>query len=193
MDQRQDQKSVSYSRIRMQPDKMISLIRARSRLKYYVPVLSWLPAYNIKRDLLSDFTAGLTVAFILIPGGLAYSSLVQVPPVRLHDKPRTPRQTTQQNNPQVYGLLTGFVPLIVYALLGTSRQLSLGPEALVSTLAGSAISQLNAHPNTPGATRLPETPETLAENVATASLLALMVGYVSMWSSHTDQSLKSDT
>ncbi|TPX40388.1 hypothetical protein SeLEV6574_g06642 [Synchytrium endobioticum] len=130
--------------------------KIKNRLKYYVPFLSWMPRYNFKRDLVSDFTAGLTVAFLLIPGGLAYSSLVQVPPV--------------------HGLLTGFVPLIVYALLGTSRQLATGPEALVSTLVGAAISQLNTHHITPDVERVHDNSERLAENVATASLLALMVG-----------------
>ncbi|TPX32082.1 hypothetical protein SmJEL517_g04737 [Synchytrium microbalum] len=124
-------------------------------LKYYVPVLGWFPNYDVKRNLLVDFMAGLTVAFLLIPGGLAYSALVQVPPV--------------------YGLLTGFVPLVVYSLLGNSRQLSLGPEALVSTLVGAAIAEYNAGVHGHHASLNPGSMAS-AENVATASLLCFMVG-----------------
>lgn len=82
-------------------------------LKRYLPILAWLPNYN--RDLLrGDVAAGLTVGVMLIPQGMAYAMLAGLPPI--------------------YGLYASIVPLIIYALLGTSRQLAVGPVAMVSLL-----------------------------------------------------------
>jgi len=82
-------------------------------LKRYLPILAWLPSYS--RDLLrGDLAAGLTVGVMLIPQGMAYAMLAGLPPI--------------------YGLYASIVPLIVYALLGTSRQLAVGPVAMVSLL-----------------------------------------------------------
>jgi len=84
-----------------------------SRYKRFLPILEWLPNYN-KRDFSGDLTAGLTVAVMLIPQGMAYGLLAGLPPI--------------------YGLYAGIVPLIIYAIFGTSRQLSVGPVALISLL-----------------------------------------------------------
>lgn len=82
-------------------------------LKRYLPILNWLPNYN--RDMLrGDLAAGLTVGVMLIPQGMAYAMLAGLPPI--------------------YGLYASIVPLIIYALLGTSRQLAVGPVAMVSLL-----------------------------------------------------------
>jgi len=62
----------------------------------------------------SDLIAGLTVATILVPQGLAYAMLMGVSPI--------------------YGLYTGLVPLLIYVILGTSRYLSIGPVAISSLL-----------------------------------------------------------
>ncbi|GLR16126.1 sodium-independent anion transporter [Portibacter lacus] len=69
-----------------------------------------------------DFIAGITVATILVPQGLAYALLAGVPPI--------------------YGLYTAIVPLIVYAILGTSRQLAIGPVAISSLLVLSGVSSI---------------------------------------------------
>ena len=84
-----------------------------SRYKRFLPILEWLPKYN-KSDFSGDLTSGLTVAVMLIPQGMAYGLLAGLPPI--------------------YGLYAGIVPLIIYAFFGTSRQLSVGPVALVSLL-----------------------------------------------------------
>ncbi|ORX93293.1 hypothetical protein K493DRAFT_330179 [Basidiobolus meristosporus CBS 931.73] len=90
-----------------------------TRLRYYIPSLYWIPNYDLK-TFPSDFLAALTVACLSIPQGLSYASaIVHLPPV--------------------YGLYVTCVPLIVYALFGTSRQISIGPEALIAMLVGSAI------------------------------------------------------
>ncbi|MCK8519990.1 sulfate permease [Aquimarina sp. D1M17] len=70
----------------------------------------------------ADSIAGITVGVILIPQAIAYALLMGVPPI--------------------YGLYACLVPLIVYALLGTSRQLSIGPVAVTAILIMSGVSQL---------------------------------------------------
>ncbi|ORZ39308.1 sulfate transporter family-domain-containing protein, partial [Catenaria anguillulae PL171] len=94
---------------------------AKIRARYYIPALAWIPTYN-RSDLLHDVLAGATVAFVLIPQGLSYAiTLAKLDPIT--------------------GLYTGCFPVLVYGLFGTSRQLSIGPEALVSILVGSAVTQ----------------------------------------------------
>lgn len=87
----------------------------------YIPILEWLPRYK-KSDLRGDLQAGLTVGIMLIPQGMAYALLAGLPPI--------------------YGLYAGIVPLILYALFGSSRHLSVGPVALVSLLILAGVSQL---------------------------------------------------
>ena len=121
----------------------------RSRIKYYVPILKWLPKYDYKKDLTDDILAGITVAFLLIPQGLSYASgLAKLEPV--------------------YGLYSCFFSIIVYGIMGTSKQLSIGPEALVSLLVGNAISQ------TASAT------STMEDHVGLAASLAMMVGLITL-------------
>ncbi|MEY2904108.1 MAG: hypothetical protein RJA52_124, partial [Bacteroidota bacterium] len=98
-----------------------------NRYKRFLPILEWLPRYN-KKDLSGDFTSGLTVAVMLIPQGMAYGILAGLPPI--------------------YGLYAGIVPLIIYAIFGTSPQLSVGPVALVSLLVLTGVSKF-AEPGTP--------------------------------------------
>jgi len=91
------------------------------RIKYYIPILSWLPSYSFS-DLKFDIMAGLTISFVLIPQGLSYAAnLVKINPI--------------------YGLYSCIVPVLIYSLLGTSRQISIGPEAVVSIMTGSTISE----------------------------------------------------
>lgn len=79
----------------------------------FLPGLKWVGNYSI--DLFkSDLTAGITVAVMLIPQGMAYSVLAGLPPI--------------------YGLYASLVPILIYALLGTSAQLAVGPVAMVSLL-----------------------------------------------------------
>ncbi len=90
-------------------------------LSRYMPFLNWLPNYR-RADLPGDLQAGLTVAVMLIPQGMAYAMLAGLPPIM--------------------GLYASVVPLIVYALMGSSRQLAVGPVAMVSLLVASGIEPL---------------------------------------------------
>eukprot|EP01031_Cornospumella_fuschlensis_P002744 gene2744-3437_t len=80
-----------------------------------VPILDWLQEYS-REKFYSDFTAGVTVFVFMVPQGMAYAMLAGMPPV--------------------YGLYSSIVPLYLYAMLGTSRQLSIGPMAITSLLLG---------------------------------------------------------
>ena len=94
-----------------------------NKLKSYLPILEWLPNYK-KTDLQGDLSAGLTVGIMLIPQGMAYAMLAGLEPI--------------------HGLYAVTVPLLLYAIFGTSRQLAVGPVAMVSLLTASGIASLNA-------------------------------------------------
>lgn len=89
------------------------------------PIFSQLKTYSLS-DFRSDTFAGITVGVMLVPQGMAYAFLAGVPPI--------------------YGLYAGVFPLIIYALLGTSRQMSIGPVAISSIVLATGISQI-ATPN----------------------------------------------
>lgn len=92
-------------------------------LQHMMPILKWLPRYN-RADLRGDVTAGLTTAVMLIPQGMAYAMLAGLDPV--------------------VGLYASTVPLVVYALFGTSRQLAVGPVAMDSLLVASSVGAIAA-------------------------------------------------
>ncbi|CAB4427041.1 unnamed protein product [Rhizophagus irregularis] len=106
-----------------------SWITFKTRLRYYVPVFSWLPTYSIQ-IFIEDFLAGLTVTAILLPSALSYSVLAKLPPV--------------------HGLYAVVIPGAIYSFLGTSKQLVIGPEALVSMLIGSSVVQQQRYMNKEG-------------------------------------------
>jgi SulP family sulfate permease len=97
------------------------LLSSQRGLSRWLPILSWAGRYQ-RSDLLSDLLAGLVVAIMLVPQGMAYALLAGLPP-------------------QV-GLYASIVPLILYGLLGTSRSLAVGPVALTSLLVAASISPL---------------------------------------------------
>lgn len=92
-------------------------------IKKNFPIVDWLPQYN-SSTFKGDISAGLTVGVMLIPQGMAYAMIAGLPPI--------------------YGLYASTIPLIIYALLGTSRQLAVGPVAMVSLLTATGISMLAA-------------------------------------------------
>ena len=87
--------------------------RFPARLRSWFPILDWLPRYD-RADLPADFSAGLTTAVMLIPQAMAYAMLAGLPPI--------------------HGLYAATIPLIAYAVFGTSRQLAVGPVAMDSLL-----------------------------------------------------------
>ena len=105
----------------------------------------WLRRYD-RRDLGTDLGAGLTVAVMLVPQGMAYALLAGMPAVA--------------------GLYASTVPLVAYAVVGSSRALAVGPVAIMSLLTLAGVSAL-AEPASP-------------EFIALAGLLALMVGVLQL-------------
>lgn len=120
--------------------------KIKRRTPYYIPILKWLPKYS-REDLPADIKSSVALSLLLIPQSLSYSaSLAHLPPI--------------------YGLYTCFTSLFIYGILGTSRQLSVGPEALVSLLVGNVIKKLvgvGAEAN---------------ERVQVATFLSLVVGVI---------------
>ncbi|MEM9999673.1 MAG: SulP family inorganic anion transporter, partial [Pseudomonadota bacterium] len=91
------------------------------RLRKYVPVLDWGRHYN-RKAFSNDLIAALIVTIMLIPQSLAYALLAGLPPEA--------------------GIYASIVPIMLYAIFGTSRALAVGPVAVVSLLTASAIGQV---------------------------------------------------
>lgn len=91
-------------------------------LKKLIPILQWIPQYSNK-NLILDSLAGLTLAAYAIPVSLAYATLAGLPPQY-----------------GVYGYLIGG---LFYALMGTSRQLAIGPTSAISLIIGVTLSGLS--------------------------------------------------
>ena len=108
-----------------------------------LPVTGHLRGY-VRRFLRPDALAGLTVAALAIPSGMAYAELAGLP--------------------AVVGLYALLLPVVGYALVGSSRQLVIGPEASISLLVGVAIAPMaDGDPS---------------RYAALAAMLALLIGAV---------------
>ncbi|MEJ6624985.1 MAG: sulfate permease [Flavobacteriaceae bacterium] len=114
-------------------------------IQHYFPILSWLKTYS-PSFLKGDIAAGITVGIMLIPQGMAYAMIAGLPPV--------------------YGLYAALFPQIVYAIMGTSRQLAVGPVAMDSLLVAAGLGALSLTTN--------------AEYIALASFLALFMGTIQL-------------
>lgn len=102
---------------------MKSFIRSTTgKFKHFVIIFHWLPFYSRKKFPL-DLFAGLTLAAYAIPVSLAYATLAGLPPQY-----------------GVYGYLTGG---FFYALMGTGRQLAIGPTSAISLMIGISLSALS--------------------------------------------------
>jgi anti-anti-sigma factor len=85
------------------------------------PFLAWFKDYDTSKFKI-DFLAGLTVALVLIPQSMAYAQLAGLP--------------------AYYGLYAAFLPPMVAALFGSSRQLATGPVAVVSLMSAASLEPL---------------------------------------------------
>jgi sulfate transporter 4 len=84
-----------------------------------IPMASWLKTYDWRNTLLSDMIAGLTVGVMIVPQSMSYAKLAGLP--------------------VEYGLYSAIVPVYAYAFFGTSRQLAVGPVALISLLLNTGL------------------------------------------------------
>ncbi|CAF2863871.1 unnamed protein product [Rotaria sp. Silwood2] len=107
------------------------LINPKQRIKNYflsyLPFLNWIYRYNLTW-FWSDLIAGLTVGAIVIPQGMAYAGLAKLAPQ--------------------FGLYSSFVGVMIYWFFATSKDISIGPVAVVSALTGSVVEAVRKdHPN----------------------------------------------
>lgn len=115
-----------------------------ARLLRFFPFLAWFPLSPL--ILRADLMAGITGALILVPKAMAYAQLSGLP--------------------LYFGLYTAFIPAIIGALWGSSRQLATGPVAIISLMTAAAVAPL-AVSNTP-------------EYIGLALLLTLLVGLIQL-------------
>jgi len=115
-----------------------------NKIAKFLPFLAWISELKNPAILKADAVAGLTVALVLVPQSMAYAQLAGLPPQ--------------------YGLYASFLPVMIAALMGSSRQLGTGPVAVVSLLTAAAIPTI-----------LPEGAD-MATYVIYASMLAFLVG-----------------
>ena len=115
--------------------------KLRVQWRRLFPILTWGRDYT-RHDLSGDMTAAVIVTIMLIPQSLAYALLAGLPA-------------------QV-GLYASILPLVAYAIFGTSRVLAVGPVAVVSLMSASALAPLGL--------------DSVADYVAASAVLALMSG-----------------
>jgi sulfate transporter 4 len=84
-----------------------------------LPMYSWLKTYNWRTNLLQDVVAGLTVGVMVLPQSMSYAELAGLP--------------------VEYGLYSALVPVYAYSMFGSSRQLAVGPVALISLLVATGL------------------------------------------------------
>jgi sulfate permease, SulP family len=89
-----------------------------SRVVSYLPIIGWLKQYT-RDDFHSDLFAGIITAILLVPQGIAYAMLAGLP--------------------AQLGLYASILPPAVYAFLGTSRTLSVGPVSIAAIMIASAL------------------------------------------------------
>jgi SulP family sulfate permease len=99
-----------------------------SPLTRYLPILTWAPTYS-RHDLTNDLIAAAVVTIMLVPQAMAYAMLAGLPPQA--------------------GLYGAIVPLMLYAVFGTSRSLAVGPVAVVALMTAAAAGSV-AQAGTPG-------------------------------------------
>ena len=106
-----------------------------------LPIRHWLPQYE-RRWLRPDVLAALAVWAVLVPEGIAYASLAGMPPET--------------------GLFAALAPLLAYAVLGTCRQLTVGPSSAIAAYSAAVVAPLALGDS--------------GRFIALSALLALLVG-----------------
>ncbi|KAI8376374.1 sulfate transporter family-domain-containing protein [Radiomyces spectabilis] len=85
------------------------------------PIIYWIHRYNLTW-LISDVIAGITVGIVVVPQGMGYAKIANLPPE--------------------FGLYSSFVGLCIYCFFGTSKDISIGPTAVMSLLVGQTITSI---------------------------------------------------
>ena len=131
------------------------------QLERHVPMLTWAKEYN-KDTLTSDAVAAVIVTIMLIPQSLAYALLAGLP--------------------AEMGLYASIVPLVAYAIFGTSRALAVGPVAVVSLMTAASIGNLGL--STPAEIALAAGTLAFISGVILAIMGVLRLGFLANFLSH---------
>jgi len=119
--------------------------RSCKSIQSLLPWLQWIPMLWKNPWLLTDdIASGIIVGIMLVPQGMAYALIAGLPPI--------------------IGLYTSFIPILIYGLFGTCRQLSMGPVAMTSLMTASAVAQF--------------APQSVEEHIAYAALISICVGCI---------------
>lgn len=126
-----DGDSVSSGPLQSWTTKLLSSYRRRTRTEWLnrlLPITKWLMVYDWRRSLFVDVVSGLTVGIMIVPQGMSYAKLAGLP--------------------VQYGLYSAFLPVYAYALFGSSRQLAVGPVALLSLMLSTGLTNIVDPSNT---------------------------------------------
>lgn len=93
--------------------------KVKSKILGFVPILRWLPDYQLREWILGDIMSGLIVGILLVPQSIAYSLLAGQDPI--------------------YGIYTSFFSSIIYTILGTSKHISVGIFGVLCLLVGQVV------------------------------------------------------
>ncbi|GLU07587.1 hypothetical protein SLE2022_245410 [Rubroshorea leprosula] len=132
-------------------------------MQYVFPFLEWAPRYSFQ-FFKADLIAGITIASLAIPQGISYAKLANLPPI--------------------LGLYSSFVPPLIYAMMGSSRDLAVGTVAVASLLTASMLGkEVNPNENPKLYLHLAFT-ATFFAGVLQASLGLLRLGFIVDFLSH---------
>ncbi|KAF1951820.1 sulfate permease [Byssothecium circinans] len=128
----------------------------RGLINYFIglfPFLRWITRYNAQW-LIGDLVAGITVGAVVVPQSMAYAKLAQLAPE--------------------FGLYSSFMGVLIYWFFATSKDITIGPVAVLSTVTGNVvISATKKLPGTP--------PESIASSLAVISgSIVLFLGLIRM-------------
>ncbi|KAI1828490.1 sulfate permease [Xylaria intraflava] len=109
---------------------LASIIPSRRAVFDYIlslfPFLSWIRFYNLQW-FIGDLVAGITIGAVVVPQGMAYAKLAELP--------------------VEFGLYSSFVGVIIYWFFATSKDITIGPVAVLSTVTGTVVNKIIAeHP-----------------------------------------------
>lgn len=115
-------------------DWLKSLVPSRRQwLNYGIslfPFTKWIGRYNLQW-LIGDLVAGITVGAVVVPQSMAYAKLAELPPQ--------------------FGLYSSFMGVLIYWFFATSKDITIGPVAVLSTITGNVVNKVTEeHPDVPG-------------------------------------------
>lgn len=115
-------------------DWLKDLVPSKKQVFHYVhslfPFTHWILRYNVQW-LIGDLVAGITVGCVVVPQGMAYAKLAELP--------------------VEFGLYSSFMGVLIYWFFATSKDITIGPVAVMSTIVGNVVNKVaEEHPEVPG-------------------------------------------